>query len=345
MKIRKGISAVISTAFALLLTLAASTEAGAQGRYANQYSRADVDNIIRRMEENSDEFRTDFRNELNDSGLNSSTRNRYNGYVASMENAIDDLRRYFDRNDSWWESRSRVQTVVARSQDTNTMMRSLPFRRQLERQWNQLRNQINRVADTYDLSGLDGGGWQGGGGGGGGGAINPPNWAEGTFYGTAPDGSRITLTISRNGSVTANINGGLSYGSYTRNNVLHIGGATSRVSRLSNGIQTTRTDNGERINYSREGGGWNPGNPGNQINPPSWATGRFYGTAPDGTRIILTINGNGSVTANIGGSTSYGSFTQGNLLNMNGATANVTRRGNGIRTTRTDNGEVINYSR
>ncbi|MEK7855520.1 MAG: hypothetical protein AAB288_05480 [Acidobacteriota bacterium] len=91
-------------------------------------------------------------------------------------------------------------------------------------------------------------------------------------------------------------------------------------------------------------GNWG-GNNGAQINPPSWARGTFYGTGPRGEQITLTIGNNGSVTANVSGTASYGSFTRGNYFNLNGATASVTRDGNGITTTRVDNGERISYTR
>ena len=40
-------------------------------------------------------------------------------------------------------------------------------------------------------------------------------------------------------------------GTFTRGNVLSINGAASGVSRQGNGIRTVRTDNGERIDYTR----------------------------------------------------------------------------------------------
>lgn len=334
-----------------------ATDVSGQGRYVGQYSRANVDDIIRRMEDSGDEFRDDFRNELDRSNLSNSQKNTYRRQVDSFEQATDRLRSNFDRDDNWWTSRNQVQTVVANARPLNQTMNSISFRRNIERQWNQLRNNVNTLADTYDLPGIAGGGWNGGGNPGGpgwgnpqGGAVRPPNWAQGTFYGVAPNGSQISLTIAQNGSVTANVNGGMSYGIYTRGNVLNIGGARSRVTRQGNGILTTRTDNGERIAYSRTSGGNNPGwggggGAGNQVAPPSWARGRFVGRAPDGTQIVLTINNNGAVTANVGGGLSYGSYTSGNFININGATSRVTSVNNGIRTTRTDNGEVITYRR
>lgn len=185
--------------------------------------------------------------------------------------------------------------------------------------------------------------------------VSPPSWARGTFYGTGPKGENIQLTINGNGSVVAYINGGQSYGSYTSGDYLNIGGASSRVSRNGSGISTTRTDNGERISYSRNnwnsGGNWNDNNwgggnsGGGQVSPPSWARGNFYGTGPRGERITLTINSNGSVTADVSGNPSYGSYVRGDMISLGGATSRVSKNGNGITTTRTDNGERISYSR
>ncbi|MBP6003874.1 MAG: hypothetical protein KA746_10615 [Pyrinomonadaceae bacterium] len=205
-------------------------------------------------------------------------------------------------------------------------------------------------ADCNQYSGgNNGGNW----GGNNGDQVSPPSWARGTFYGTGPGGEQITLTINNNGSVTASVNGSMSYGSFARGNYLNLGGATSSVTRNGSGITTTRTDNGERISYSKNswnngnnGGNWNNGNnSGGQISPPSWARGTFYGTGPGGEQITLTISNNGSVTASVNGSPSYGSFTRGNYLNLGGATSSVTRNGSGITTTRTDNGERISYSK
>ena len=339
-----------------LVAVVLPAAAGAQVVLRNQnvFSKSQVSNIIRNAEKASDKFRTDFRNQMNrNNNLSNSQKDEYNGYVANCEDSLDNLRREFDRSNSWWESRNQVQDVVSSSTQVNTMMNVLPFRRNLESQWNSLRNNINTLADTYDLPGLNGGGWNGGGNGGGwgggnGGQVSPPNWARGTFYGTAPNGTQITLTISNDGAVSANVGGGMSYGSFTRNNMLNMGDSISRVTQVGNGFSTTRVDNGERIVYTKNGwgngGGWGGGN-GNKVTPPNWAQGTFYGTAPNGARITLNISNNGDVSANIGGGVSYGSYTSGNMINMGDSLSRVSRQGDGFTTTRTDNGERISYSK
>ena len=249
MTTRKTFSFALVFVFAVLSVFVLSSGVNAQGRFANVYSKGQVSDIIKRAENSSDKFRTDFRRQMNNNkNLSGSQKNQYNRNVADCEDALDRLRRRFDNENTWWNTRSQVQEVVDSSRRVNTMMNVLPFKRNLERQWNQLRKDINKLADTYDLPGLNGGGWNGGNPGGG--TSTPPNWAQGTFNGRAPNGTLINLTINRNGQVTANIGGSLSYGNFYNGTII-INGATSRVTRSGNGIRTTRTDNGEVIVYRR----------------------------------------------------------------------------------------------
>ena len=336
----------------IAFTFAESTLA--QGRYVGRYSRADVSRIINRLEQSSDAFRRDFDRAMDNSSINgTNAEERFNRNVADYENSLDRLRREYDRQDNWWESRANVQNVIRDAEPVNRMMNTIAFRRQLENRWNRMRTDLNTLADTYDLPGIGGGGWTGGGNWGGGnigGQITPPNWARGTFYGSSPnDGTRIMLTISDNGQVSANIGGNVTYGYFTRGNILNIDGNTSRVVRRGNGIRTVSTTDGQTINYTRSnnwgGGGWDPGpGTGNTSMPPSWATGSFYGRAPDGTGITLTIDRNGRVTAQIGNNVDYGSYYNG-IITINANSSRVTQTRNGIRTTSTSDGAVINYRR
>lgn len=188
----------------------------------------------------------------------------------------------------------------------------------------------------------------------------PPNWARGTFYATNNSGEQITLTINNNGNVTANIldrNGRNSrnyQGTYQRGDILNINGALSNVSQQGNGIVTTNRNNGERIAYSRtynNNGNYNNNNGynNNRITPPRWAQGTFYATNRSGEQIILMIDRNGDVEANVRGrrdsNTYRGTYERGNILNVNGIPSNVVRQRDGIVTTNRSNGERIVYSR
>ncbi len=182
------------------------------------------------------------------------------------------------------------------------------------------------------------------------GQTRPPSWAQGTWYGTGPNGEQIMLSIANNGNVTANINGGNNSGYYGRGDTITINGVTSKVIRDGAVIQTVRRDNGERIFYSKTN--WNSGNNNNnnngnwgQVRPSSWARGTWYGTGPNGEKIVLTINDNGSVSASVNGSMNYGTYGRGDTITINGATSNVIRDGSVIQTVRRDNGERIYYAR
>lgn len=170
---------------------------------------------------------------------------------------------------------------------------------------------------------------------GGGGSGSVPEWAVGTFYGRNPQtGGTITLTISSNGSVSANTGNGLVYGTIFGER-LTIDGVSSKIIRLNNGIRTIRVDNGETIDYYRNFGGSN--------SVPNWAVGTFYARNPQtGGTIILNIEPNGNVTVNMDGAISYGTMYS-TTLNINSTTSTVTKISGGIRTTRNDNGERINY--
>jgi len=316
-------------------------------RYQNRYSKADVGRIIAKLESTSNTFRRGFDRAMDRSPLNGTNEeDRYNDMVSRFENALDRLRGRFDGTDSWWETRNDVSDVIRESRDVNTMMNTISFRRNLERQWNNMRNDINKLADTFDLPGLNGGGWNGGGGGnwGGGRTSTPPTWTQGTFYGTAPDGTQITLTINASGQVTAVIGGNSTYGTYYRGSIT-MNGATSRVDQAGNGIRTTRGDNGEVITYSRNAWGGSGGNWGGGSTPVSWSVGSFSAVNPQtGGMIYLTVNSNGQVTVNIDGSMTYGTL-YGTILTINGITSTVQKDGSGIRTVRNDNGERITYRR
>lgn len=345
-KINRMIATAVITSFAAFLLVGTVV---AQGRWSARYTRTDVSSIIQRLEESSDRFRNDFDRALDNSNVDgTATERRYEQTVQDYENALDSLRSHFDRNDSWWESRSRVQMVITKARPVNSIMTSAAFRRNLEQQWNRMRGDLNTLADTYDLAGI-GGGWTGGGGGGGGGwdgANNAPSWAVGTWYWNG--GQARILTIANNGRVTVNSSGSMQNGWYS-NGVITIGYEQSNITRNGNGIRTYNRVTGETSNYTRNsgGGGWNPGNPGNPgwdggaQRPPNWAVGTWYW---NGSRArILTVSANGQITVNSGGSVQYGTYNNGVII-IDGERSTLSRNGSRIRTYNQASGETSNYS-
>lgn len=334
-------SSLLSILCFALLIVTSSIEASGQGRYANKYSKRDVSGIIAKLEQSSNTFRRDFDRNLDQSSLNGTREeDRLNDIVRNYESSLNGLRSDFNFSDTWWQNRSSVQAVMDDARQVNSMMINLPFARSLERQWNRMRQDLNKLADTFDLPDLAGGGFTGGGYPTGGYA---PNWAVGTFYGRNPrTGGPITLTVDANGNVTADFGGSSARGTMSGPN-LNMNGAYARVTQISNGIRTRSTENGETIDYYRNSGGIGGGNIGGNV--PDWATGTFSGRDPrSGERIMLTIRPNGEVLVNLRDSTVYGTIYN-TTLTVNGATSTVKRRGRGIRTESTNNNERIDYNR
>jgi hypothetical protein len=333
-------SSLLSILCFALLIVTSAMEASGQGRYANKYSKRDVSGIITKLEQSSNTFRRDFDRNLDQSSLNGTREeDRLNDIVRNYESSLNGLRNDFNSSDSWWQSRSNVESVMDDARQVNVMMNSLPFARKLESQWNRMRRDINKLADTFDLPDLassgGNGNWNSGGG-------YVPNWSVGTFYGRNPrTGGTITLTVESNGIVSADFGGSSTRGTLNGQN-LNMNGAYARVTQINNGIRTRSTENGETIDYYRNSGS-GLGNIGGNV--PEWAIGTFSGRNPrTGERMLMTIRPNGEVSVNLRDSTVYGTIYN-TTLTINGATAVVKRKGQGIRTESTNNNERIDYNR
>lgn len=180
-----------------------------------------------------------------------------------------------------------------------------------------------------------------------------PNWAVGSFYADNPNGrGSIRLTIESNGQANIDVNGGYSSGTVYRE-TLTVNGETSTLKKTSGGISTRNNRTGQTIYYNRTNnndGGWNNGgnNGGNnqQGRVPDWAVGTFWAPNPqNGQTIQMTINSDGKVTVDLGGGYyAYGTVYR-ETLTINGETATLSRTRNGISTTKSSNGEKINYTR
>jgi hypothetical protein len=367
---------IVSTLIILVLCAVGATVTSAQfptqgqGRYVNTYSRSQVDNFVRQLETSSNLFRDDFRREINNSGLNNSTRRTFITYVDQFENAVDRLRIRFNSNDSWWESRNEVRAMITNSQNLNTAMNNAAFQRRLERQWNRLRDNVNKLADTYDLPGLNGGGWNGGNGSwnngnnprvwrGTGRGGNVPSWAIGTFYSRNPQtGGQIEMIVERNGQVSLYYDNSEPIYATMTGTTLNNPPYRSRVTQITNGIRTTGR-NGDTIDYYRnrdfdrsdrlDRRGWERvtgmEGPLSGGNVPSWAVGTFYAQNPlNGGTIQMTVNPDGNVTLIYDNSQPIYATMNGTTLSNPPYQSRVSRITNGIRTTGR-NGDYIDYFR
>jgi len=144
--------AIVAACCALLIILLPD-QIQAQGRYhGNRYSKADVDRIIKRVEENSDRFTKAFDRNLDRSRLDgSSLEDKLNRQAKQLEEELDDLRDDFDRKDNWLETRDNVQDVMRKADEVNRIMHNGRFHRDVESKWIIVKKDLNRLAGIYNL--------------------------------------------------------------------------------------------------------------------------------------------------------------------------------------------------
>ena len=141
-------------AAALLAALLLSDSAPAQPRRGRgrAYTKADVERIIKRVENRSDEFKKEFDKALDRSRLNGTKReDQLNQYAKDLEKATDELRREFDRRDQWIENRDEVRRCLALASKLDVAMRNRRLGSKVESTWSALRYELNTLAQVYNL--------------------------------------------------------------------------------------------------------------------------------------------------------------------------------------------------
>lgn len=151
----KHISRVIMAALALFMVAIVSTPAEAQygRRYRDRgYTKAQVEQIIRRLENQSDRFVRSFDRSLDNSRVNGTMReDNLNQRARDLENALDVLRQEFDRTDRYQDTRSQVSGVLSVAEDINRAVRYRRLRGNTERLWARVRSELNTLASVYNL--------------------------------------------------------------------------------------------------------------------------------------------------------------------------------------------------
>ena len=151
----KNISRSIIAAVALFMLATVSTTAQAQMRRGyprGYYSKAQVERIIRRVENQSDRFVRSFDNALDRSRADGTWReDNLNERARELENGLDSLRREFDRTDRYQDTRAQVSSVLGTAEQINTAVRRRRLRNNTERLWAQLRSELNALAAVYNL--------------------------------------------------------------------------------------------------------------------------------------------------------------------------------------------------
>lgn len=139
------------TVFFVLLVLADVANAQRRAR-ARTYSQQQVEQLLERIEERTDNFVKVFDEALDDSRLDTTrTEENYTDRARQLENFTDELRREFDHDDSWRENRPEAQKVLSAATVMDRIMRSRNFGAQAETSWVRLRTELNTLARVYTL--------------------------------------------------------------------------------------------------------------------------------------------------------------------------------------------------
>ena len=152
---RDHLPKLLAAALLLLVACALPADADAQRRRsprARGYTRAEVDAVIKRVETRSDAFVKLFDRALDRSGLDGSDReDNLNDRARRLERELDDLRREFDRKESYVETRPEVRRCLDAAEEINRVMRARRMGAETERQWALLRSELNTLASVYGL--------------------------------------------------------------------------------------------------------------------------------------------------------------------------------------------------
>ena len=139
----------LAVAFVVIPAIGHAQRREARGRL---HTKADVDRIIKRVEDRSDKFEKEFDKALDRSRLNNTRReDQLNDYAEDLEKATDELRREFDRRDAWADNKPEVRKCLEIATKLNVAMRSRRLGPKVESTWSALRYELNTLADVYNL--------------------------------------------------------------------------------------------------------------------------------------------------------------------------------------------------
>ena len=136
---------LILTALALTVLIASNVSAVAQ----RQWYRGNVKEIIRKLEADTDRFKSSLDSGLDRSNLNGSKReDEINEYVRRFEEATDRLR---DRAEDEQYAPNLAREVLQRGKAINGFMRTYRLGGDAESDWVRVRNDLTWLANSYHV--------------------------------------------------------------------------------------------------------------------------------------------------------------------------------------------------
>ncbi len=150
------LNAILGLAVILTIVSAAGS-ATAQRRESRgrMLTKAQVKEIINRVEDRVDNFRKNFDRSLDHSGLNGTDREDWlNRRAKDLESATDELSRRFDTRDAWIDNREEVRRCLNIASDIDRNIKSQRYGAATENNWARVRYELNSLADVYNIPGV-----------------------------------------------------------------------------------------------------------------------------------------------------------------------------------------------
>ena len=115
-------------------------------------SKAQVKLVINRVEDRVDNFVGKYDKSLDRSKLDGTSRENWlNKRARDLESATDELSREFEKRDAWVENKDEVRRCLNVATDIDRNMRNYRFGAATERNWANVRYELNTLADVYNL--------------------------------------------------------------------------------------------------------------------------------------------------------------------------------------------------
>ncbi len=153
----------IFTGLIAVLAIFAATDSVQAQRVARGrvYTKAQVGRIIKNVETGVDKFKEQYDKSLDRSRLNGTKReDALNQRAKELESATDELRREFDRRDTWQENRDEVRRCLDAAADINANLRRQRYARGVETNWRSVVRELNTLGQVYNLPGIGSGAYR-----------------------------------------------------------------------------------------------------------------------------------------------------------------------------------------
>jgi len=148
---------VLAAAAALLAPALLNAQEYGHHRWRDRSERlARIDALVRDCENRTDSFKESLRRALDRSRLDGSYReHRLNADARRLEEAMNVVRDAWNHDRDVDRAKRHVRDAIFAGRDIERAMSRFYLRSYIESDWRMLRSELNRLADIFDVSGIE----------------------------------------------------------------------------------------------------------------------------------------------------------------------------------------------